>query len=518
MRNNAQANLALPSGQIEVKNSILEAVGAGRFVYYYPAMSGGGTLVSDYNNIRAWEGANVAGGTNRLADRFLIDWQISTGFANDKRSFGYAPLFANPAGYDFHLQSQYGRFDPGTGAHILTDTNTSRLIDLGDPADLFGSEPMPNGGRINVGLYGNTPEASKSSGQGALVPLTMSDGGTIRGEAKLYWAFPGIASNEIVKVQFSGNGGETWSDIDTNNIYASAGASGLAWQTTNFQSTAQGVWRVMTTNEPPIIGQTETWFALKNQPLAYYINDGSTAGDVYCEVAGSPAHTGLGPDSPLDSLARLLGRYKVEPGDTVYVDTGRYPLSEPMRFTLPGIGATNRLVIQGSTNEAAGGTVFTNSAGSTVIEFQNVQQMELRDLHLHGGARGLRLNQSSSELLCAPAFRRGGRQCLPVGKGIRPEPVHPVRRARFLPDGIHHGHVHEQLLDQRGHRPVGVTTSGTAMSTGTLMDAKSGRLYVSNSVFAARGPADVIYQAGPGRSFAEITTATTGSMKARGWG
>jgi len=498
MRNNAQANLALPSGQIEVKNSILEAVGAGRFVYYYPAMSGGGTLVSDYNNIRAWEGANVAGGTNRLADRFLIDWQISTGFANDKRSFGYAPLFANPAGYDFHLQSQYGRFDPGTGAHILTDTNTSRLIDLGDPADLFGSEPMPNGGRINVGLYGNTPEASKSSGQGALVPLTMSDGGTIRGEAKLYWAFPGIASNEIVKVQFSGNGGETWSDIDTNNIYASAGASGLAWQTTNFQSTAQGVWRVMTTNEPPIIGQTETWFALKNQPLAYYINDGSMAGDVYCEVAGSPAHTGLGPDSPLDSLARLLGRYKVEPGDTVYVDTGRYPLSEPMRFTLPGIGATNRLVIQGSTNEAAGGTVFTNSAGSTVIEFQNVQQMELRDLHLHGGARGLRLNQSSSNYFVRLRSVGAGVNAFQLEKASDQNRFIQCAALDFFRTGFTMDMSTNNYWISGVIAPVGVTTSGTAMSTGTLMDAKSGRLYVSNSVFAARGPADVIYQAGPG--------------------
>ncbi|MCP4708811.1 MAG: hypothetical protein GY869_09315, partial [Planctomycetes bacterium] len=39
-------------------------------------------------------------------------------------------------------------------------TNDSPGIDMGDPAQDFGMEPLPNGGRINLGVYGNTIEAA----------------------------------------------------------------------------------------------------------------------------------------------------------------------------------------------------------------------------------------------------------------------------------------------------------------------------------------------------------------------
>lgn len=39
---------------------------------------------------------------------------------------------------------------------------TSPCIDAGDPASVFGDERQPNGGRVNMGAYGNTVEASKS--------------------------------------------------------------------------------------------------------------------------------------------------------------------------------------------------------------------------------------------------------------------------------------------------------------------------------------------------------------------
>ena len=44
------------------------------------------------------------------------------------------------------------------------DSVTSPCIDAGDPEDEFSLEPEPNGGRINMGAYGNTIEASRSPG------------------------------------------------------------------------------------------------------------------------------------------------------------------------------------------------------------------------------------------------------------------------------------------------------------------------------------------------------------------
>jgi CubicO group peptidase (beta-lactamase class C family) len=62
---------------------------------------------------------------------------------------------------DCHLVSQAGRWDPAVGEWV-TDDVTSPCIDAGDPASAVGLEPSPNGGRINLGAYGGTGEASKS--------------------------------------------------------------------------------------------------------------------------------------------------------------------------------------------------------------------------------------------------------------------------------------------------------------------------------------------------------------------
>jgi predicted outer membrane repeat protein len=62
---------------------------------------------------------------------------------------------------DYHLKSQAGRWDPASETWVL-DAVTSPCIDAGDPNSPVGDEPEPNGGRINMGAYGGTAEASKS--------------------------------------------------------------------------------------------------------------------------------------------------------------------------------------------------------------------------------------------------------------------------------------------------------------------------------------------------------------------
>jgi hypothetical protein len=71
------------------------------------------------------------------------------------------PLFVNPNAEDFHLKSQYGRWAPTAG--WVYDMVTSPAIDKGKPIDDFSKEPLPNGGRIDLGAYGNMVEASKSN-------------------------------------------------------------------------------------------------------------------------------------------------------------------------------------------------------------------------------------------------------------------------------------------------------------------------------------------------------------------
>ncbi|MBA7635258.1 hypothetical protein ES703_42859 [subsurface metagenome] len=90
------------------------------------------------------------------------------------------PLFANPVRRDYHLQSEYGRWNPETGLHDINDTATSPCIDAGNPFSDYSNEPEDNGGRINMGAYGNTWQASLSgSGVIRFVPADINKDGNV---------------------------------------------------------------------------------------------------------------------------------------------------------------------------------------------------------------------------------------------------------------------------------------------------------------------------------------------------
>jgi MYXO-CTERM domain-containing protein len=69
------------------------------------------------------------------------------------------PLFADAAHDDYHLQSRAGRWTPTVW---VSDPVSSPAIDRGDPASDFSLEPPPNGGRVNLGAWADTDQASKS--------------------------------------------------------------------------------------------------------------------------------------------------------------------------------------------------------------------------------------------------------------------------------------------------------------------------------------------------------------------
>jgi parallel beta-helix repeat protein len=71
------------------------------------------------------------------------------------------PLFVDTNNGDYHLLSERGRYWPAHDVWVLDDV-TSPCIDGGDPAVDPSDEPMPYGGRINMGAYGGTAYASMS--------------------------------------------------------------------------------------------------------------------------------------------------------------------------------------------------------------------------------------------------------------------------------------------------------------------------------------------------------------------
>ncbi len=91
------------------------------------------------------------------------------------------PLLVDLSGGDYHLYSERGRYWPEHDVWVL-DKVTSPCIDAGDPNADPADEPVPNGGRINMGAYGGTEQASLSpSLQPELLPGQASEPSPVEG-------------------------------------------------------------------------------------------------------------------------------------------------------------------------------------------------------------------------------------------------------------------------------------------------------------------------------------------------
>ncbi len=141
-------------GTAYVSNSVLRVSGSGRYAYNRLPTK------SDYNTFVTTNAAGIFAGYITLA-------AFQAAYTNlEQHSQQADPLFADPAGYDFHELSAMGRW---TTNGWVKDASYSPVIDAGDTNFPYILESKPNGRRINCGAYGNTPEASQSRFLGSLM-------------------------------------------------------------------------------------------------------------------------------------------------------------------------------------------------------------------------------------------------------------------------------------------------------------------------------------------------------------
>ena len=76
---------------------------------------------------------------------------------------------ADAAVFDLHLRSKYGYVDEREPGRTIFTDGYSPAIDGGRPHDDFSQEPSPNGHRVDLGFYGNTPWTSRSLRKGLLI-------------------------------------------------------------------------------------------------------------------------------------------------------------------------------------------------------------------------------------------------------------------------------------------------------------------------------------------------------------
>ncbi len=109
----------------------------------------------DISNCILWD--NIDGDLFGCTATYSCVQQGAEGTGNIRED----PLFADPEAGDYHLLAEKGRFVPAYGLWSF-DAKTSPCVDAGDPWLYPGAERMPNGGRINMGAFGGTPQASMS--------------------------------------------------------------------------------------------------------------------------------------------------------------------------------------------------------------------------------------------------------------------------------------------------------------------------------------------------------------------
>lgn len=396
---NAAGAVRVVGSGVQITNSVLEASGEGVYVYM---LASNAVLRSDYNDVLARNGAFPA------QDGFYVyknmsRWKDRT--TNDIRSLTHDPLFVDAASGDFHVLSQAGRCNP-TSLTFVADSTNSPLIDTGPTDWPYAAETGTNGYRVNLGLYGNHGQASRSRTNGWLLALTLNDGGSIRGTGTIYWVAGGVTTGQQITIDFSWDAGVNWTNIATN-VAASAG--NIPWATDRVRATSQGVLRYRSQPDPSVEAMTEKLFSINNTSLTFYVNDAYTNGDVYTSAPGQTNYDGLTEDYPADSILTILRRYDPQPGDRFLVDNGTYVMPSPVTIDSSTMGSlTNLVLFQGSTNQAAGGTVLDFSGQTYGFSIENTEGINLRHLRIQNARSGVRLRVVTNCFIESVWVRGGG--------------------------------------------------------------------------------------------------------------
>lgn len=151
-----------------------------------------------------------------------ISYTCTTPLVAGQGNIALDPLFVDPENGDYHLQSSYGHFTTNCWVYDAAD---SPCIDFGNP--LNDATKETTGIRLNMGAYGNTPEASNSAVNKARL-VVQSKQGTTDPALGLY-EFPlnsevtiSLLENPLTtgttQYQFSAWTTDSGYDLSTNNL------------------------------------------------------------------------------------------------------------------------------------------------------------------------------------------------------------------------------------------------------------------------------------------------------------
>ena len=379
---NTTVNLRLTGthNNVRVANNILSSSGSAQTCIQFDTI--GTSWLADYNDYFV---TNSAVMWNWKGPRYsLAALQNYSGM--ERHSIDLDPLFIDPDGADNQLGGNFGADD---NFHLAA---SSPALDAGDPDSNFSAEPAPNGSRINLGHFGGTSQADTSGSQRLLRLLAPNGGEILFRRGVVRWAATGPwATNDMVTIQYSANGGGSWATA------ASAGALNSAngfygWDVSALTPGVSYLVRVTCAGQPAITDMADAVFEIQGPGAkTIYLNDGSTASDTWCSAAGARTNSGLTAAAPLDAFQSVIEKYPaIGAGDEIRVDTGVFDLGRTVYLNQQNSGSSGSpLVIRGSTSGAA---VFNRlDQSEDTFLFDGVSYVRFERLNFTLGAAGLRV-------------------------------------------------------------------------------------------------------------------------------
>lgn len=353
-------------------------------------------FVSDFNNLYKTGNGKLVYWQKDFWD--LFDWQTEANYDSD--SIGYTildptlddPAFVNLAADDYHL----------------VDT-VSTSIDAADPTSSSVLEPLPNGGRANLGAYGNTTQAALS--RPAYIEVDFPNYYTDWEEAEsgfILWHAVNVTG--AVDIELYTDTGTFLSHIATTDV--STGVIGWSPSTSNINGDITSRYRIRITSQSntTVSDQSREPFSVPpaNHDFTgdnnddFYVNDGGLVNDEFTTAVGNNRNTGTSPDDPKAVLLAMLRAYDLGPGTTVRIDTGDY--IHVRNVVISGntnVGDDEGLTITGPTDPAR--IAHINRAnpftGSTNLELDDGDFVTLRNLSFSGANRGVWVHNGSTNLL-----------------------------------------------------------------------------------------------------------------------
>ncbi|MFH0907858.1 MAG: right-handed parallel beta-helix repeat-containing protein, partial [bacterium] len=359
-----------------IKNNIVQANGSGKFcINAYDVRA---VTECDYNDLLAGSGAKM-GKIYELEGGDMIEWRAIAGW--DGHSLCADPLFADAAGGDYHLKSAAGRYDPSTGkppsdpTAWTNDTETSLVIDAGNPDDPEGLETTPNGARLNIGADGGTLEASRSPAAARIVNLLAPNGGQVWNAIQpleLRVTGTGWASNDTLRIEYCTESSGDWQLLAGGASMPST-SSRFWWDTRTVPNAYGYRFRATCVQDASVVDISDGYIAVANPGAGNWsLHVASTGNDDFLHgIPSQPFHTvgyalniAEGSSGATVDVRVAAGTYQERVTLKPYVNLlGAYAASDWTRDI-----AANETVLDGG----ASGAVITAASNTTIEGFSIV--------------------------------------------------------------------------------------------------------------------------------------------------